>query len=262
MSQQQPESALGPLPPQHNNVAVLPSACTALLYLHCTAPRARPPLQLHGPSCAVPTTAARNTRCVAGFFQVRLLTRRWGVHCCALPASTAILARGTWTAKLAALAQNTQHSLSALPQHFPGALLLPRPRPLHFPSCARCSWTSTPSTQFARRRAPPVRLRLPLEPSRRRRRRRRRCAPHRACQVCQHSRAFVVLLPASLGCTLGARRCSHAVGLRASDALCCKLHRTLLTRPKQYITTSHPSAITLCTPTRAPGYLFSLDQHT
>ena len=171
-----------------------------------------------------------------------------------LPSASLECDFGAWDveAKLAALAQNTQHTLSAS-HNTPWCTTFPRP--LHFPSCARCSWTSTPSTQLPLRRAP--RVRLPLSPV-------TSPSPSIPSSVSDLS-AFASIQRAS-------PRQPRAHLPRLLVLVCCRpahARRALLeappnsaNTPKQCIKTSHTYAITPFRYIRAPGYLSSLEQHT
>jgi hypothetical protein len=117
-------------------------------------------------------------------------TRLWGVHWYPVPASNAILARGTWKAKLAC--PRSKHTTYPLCFHNTPwcTLSSPSPHPHPLPQ-HNCSWTSTPSTQLPRFQRP--KGSSPSCPSRH-----RRCRLHRACQTSQHSRASTVVLYATL----------------------------------------------------------------
>ena len=183
------------------------------------------------PSCAVlrlaiglvlPSPPA--TRCVTGSAQRKFTHAPVGRALLPLPASTAILARWTCKAKLAG--PRSKHTTYPLIPTQHSLVHLPSPS-LHFPSCARSSWTSNPSTQFPRSRVPRVRLsRSPVT------------SPSLQSSVERVRPASSRELRPWLARPASCMRCTPVDSLVLSacispDALCCKLRRTLLTHPKQ-----------------------------
>lgn len=134
----------------HNNTP--PPLCafilTALLLVLDIARRQSSP-------SAPSAVTASDTRCVTAFVQRKFTHAPVGRALLPLPASTGILARWTCKAKLAG--PRSKHTTYPLIPTQHCLVHLPSPS-LHFPSCARRSWTSTPSTLSPRSRVPRVRL--------------------------------------------------------------------------------------------------------
>lgn len=203
--------------PSQHAFALCPLVPTALLLVLDTARSQSSP-------SAPPAITASDTRCVTGSVQRKCTHAPVGRALLPLPASTGILARWTCKAKLAG--PRSKHTTYPLIPTQHTLVHLPSPS-LHFPSCARSSWTSTPSTQLPRSRVPRVRLsRSPVtSPSLHSSVERVKSASSRelrpwSARPASCMRATPVDSPVLSACI-------------PSDALCCKLRRTLLTHPKQ-----------------------------